>query len=178
MVLDEFTAKDGRIVVFRKPKWADLDGLLDFINSIVREGAPINLTAEVSRTEEIEFLARRLVDIEKGNKIQFIAEIEGEIIGNADIAKHVGRQSHVGTLGIIVKSDFRRIGIGAKLKEKLTDEAKKKGLKIINLQVNETNIPAITLYKKLGFSETGRTPKAISWKGKYVDSVTMTVDIT
>jgi len=176
-VSDEFTTKDGRIVVFRMPKWADLDGLLGFINSIIREGAPINLTTEVSRTEEIKFLARRLAEIEKGSIIQFIAEIDGEIVGNADIARNVGRQSHVGTLGIIVKSAFRRIGIGAKLIEKLTDEAKKKGLKIINLQVNETNIPAITLYKKLGFRETGRTPKAISWKGEYVDSVAMTVDI-
>ncbi len=175
-MLDEFTTKDGRIVIFRKPKWTDLDGLLDFINSIVREGAPINLTAEVSRNEEIEFLARRLVEIEKGDIIQLIAEIEGEIVGNADIARHVGRQSHVGTLGIIVKLGFRRIGIGAKLIERLISEAKRKGLKIIDLQVNETNVPAITLYKKLGFRETGRTPKGIYWNGKYVDSITMTID--
>lgn len=173
----EFTTKDGRIVVLRKPKWTDLDGLMNFINSIVRESAPINLTTEVSRAEEIEFLARRLVEIEKGNIIQFIAEIEEEIVGNADIMRHVGRQNHVGTLGIIVKSGFRRIGIGTKLIEQLTNEAKKKGLKIVNLQVNETNIPAMTLYKKLGFRETGRTPKGIYWKGEYVDSVIMTASL-
>lgn len=176
-MLDEFITKDGRIVVFRKPKWTDLDGLLDFINSVVREDAPINLTAEVSRNEEVEFLARRLVEIEKGNIVQLVVEIKGEIVGNADIARHVGRQSHVGTLGIIVRSGFRRIGIGAKLIEKLISEAEKEGMKLITLQVNETNIPAITLYKNLGFKEIGRTPKAIFWKGKYVDSVTMIVDI-
>jgi L-amino acid N-acyltransferase YncA len=174
----EFIAKDGRPVAFRKPKWEDLDGLLDILNSVVREGAPVNRTTGVSRSEEIDFLARRLAEIERGTVIQLIAEVDGELAANAEIRKGAGRQSHVGSLGIIVKSGFRHMGIGAKLMERLISEGKKQGLKIITLQVNETNLPAISLYRKLGFRETGRIPKAISWNGKYVDDVTMVIEIS
>jgi ribosomal protein S18 acetylase RimI-like enzyme len=174
---DQFNAKDGRTVVIRKPRLEDLDGLLELVNSTVREGAPINRMTELSRTEEIEFLPRRLAEIERGDTIQIIAEVEGELVGNAEIRRHVGRQSHVGTMGMSVKSGFRRIGIGARLIEKLIDEGKKQGLKIITLQVNETNLPAITLYRKLGFKETGRIPKAVYWNGKYVDDIIMVTSI-
>jgi ribosomal protein S18 acetylase RimI-like enzyme len=155
----------------------DLDGLLDILNSVVREGAPVNRTTEASRTEEVDFLAKRLAEIERGEVIQLVAEVEGELAGNAEIRRHAGRQSHVGSLGIIMKSGFRRMGIGAELMERLISEGKKQGLKIITLQVNETNLPAISLYRKLGFRETGRIPKAINWNGKYVDDITMVVEI-
>jgi ribosomal protein S18 acetylase RimI-like enzyme len=111
-------------------------------------------------------LPKRLAEIKRGEIVQFIAEIDGEVVGNAEVRRHVGRQSHVGTMGIVVKFDSRRIGIGTRLIEKLLSEGKKQGLKIVTLQVNETNLPAITLYRKLGFNETGRIPKAIHWNGK------------
>ena len=40
MVAD-FSVKDGRRVVLRTPKWEDLDGLLELINSLVEEKAEI-----------------------------------------------------------------------------------------------------------------------------------------
>ena len=55
---------------------------------------------------------------------------------------------------------------------------KKQGLKIVMLQVNETNLPATTLYRQLGFEETERIPKAVFWKGKYVDDVIMAKEIS
>jgi len=174
---DEFVAKDGRTVVIRKPRLEDLDGVLELVNSTVREGAPINRMTELSRAEELEFLPRRLTEIERGDTIQYMAEVDGELVGNAEIRKQVGRKSHLETLGMSVKSGFRRKGIGARLMEKVMNEAKKKGLKIITLQVNETNLPAITLYRKLGFKETGRIPKAVYWNEKYVDDIIMVADI-
>jgi RimJ/RimL family protein N-acetyltransferase len=175
---DEFITKDGKTVALRRPKLDDVNSLLELVNSTVREGAPINRMTELTQIEEMEFLPRRLAEIERGEAIQYVAEVEGELVGNAEIRKQVGRKSHVGTLGINVKSGFRQIGIGAKLIEKLIGEAKKQGLKIITLQVNETNLHAISLYKKIGFRETGRIPKAVCWNGKYVDDITMVIDIS
>jgi ribosomal protein S18 acetylase RimI-like enzyme len=176
--MSEFIAKDGRTVVIRKLRLEDLDGLLELVNSTVREGAPINRMTELSRTEEIEFLPRRLAEIERGDTVQFIAEVDGEVVGNAEVRRHVGRQSHVGIMGMSVKSSFRRIGIGARLLEEMISEAKKQGLRVITLQVNETNLPAIALYRKLGFKETGRIPKAVYWNGKCVDDIIMVADIS
>jgi ribosomal protein S18 acetylase RimI-like enzyme len=176
--MSEFIARDGRAVVVRELRLEDLDGLLELVNSTVREGAPINRMTELSRAEEVEFLPKRLGEIKRGETVQFIAEVDGEVVGNAEVRRHVGRQSHVGTMGIVVKSGFRRIGIGTRLIEKLLSEGKKQGLKIVTLQVNETNLPAITLYRKLGFNETGRIPKAIHWNEKYVDDIIMVTDVS
>jgi len=77
-----------------------------------------------------------------------------------------------------VKNGYRRIGIATKLMEVLVREAKKHGLKLIVLDVYENNYPARALYKKFGFKEVGRVPKAIFWKGEYVDEIRMALDIS
>lgn len=46
-----FTAKDGRQVVLRTPRWEDLDELLELINSLVSEGAEISRNKKVTRAE-------------------------------------------------------------------------------------------------------------------------------
>lgn len=172
-----FKAKDGRTILMRSPRWDDLDGLLDFINSLVREEAPINKISEISRSEQIEFLARRLSNIENGRIIQLVAEEDGKIVGNADVTKLSGRESHVGTLGVAVRFDSRRVGIATKLIETLMYEAKKQGLKMILLAVYENNLPALALYRRLGFKEVGRTPSGIRWKGKYIDDIRMAKEL-
>ena len=177
MIREEFTARDRRTIILRMLEWEDLDELLDFSNSLVKEEAPINRVDEVSRSEEVEFLATRLSSIEKGEVLQLVAETEGKIVGNAEVVKLSGRESHVGKLGISVRSGYRRIGIATKLIEILLREAEKQRLKIILLAVYENNLPALTLYRKLGFKEIGRTPRGVCWKGKYVDDIKMALEI-
>jgi len=46
-------------------------------------------------------------------------------------------------------------------------------LKVIVLDVYEKNLPALNLYRKMGFKEVGRIPKAIFWKGRYIDDIKM-----
>jgi len=146
MTEEDFTAKDGRTILLRNPRWKDLDGLLDFINSLVREEAPINRINEISRREQVEFLARRLSSIETGEIIQLVAEESGKIVGNADVTKLSGRESHVGKLGVAVRSGYRRIGIATRLIKTLIHQAERQGIKIILLAVYENNFPALELY--------------------------------
>ena len=40
-ILCRFAARDGRKVILRTPRWEDLDDFMDFINSLVEEGADI-----------------------------------------------------------------------------------------------------------------------------------------
>ena len=176
-MVEKFSAKDARTVFLRRPIWEDLDGLMELINSLVREEAPINRMEGVSRSEEIKFLTKRLSNIEKGEIIQLVAEVDGAIAGNAEITKLSGREAHVGRLGIGVKKGYRRIGIATGMIESLLRQAKKHGLKIILLAVYANNLPAITLYKKLGFREIGRTPKGVRWKGEYIDDIRMALEI-
>ena len=174
-IIKTFTLKDGRKAIVRTPRWDDLDDLMDFINSLVREEAPILREKEVSRIEEAEWLAGRLISLEKNEIIHFVAEVDGKVVASAEITKRRGHQKHVGVLGIAVKSGYRRLGIATKLMEALLQEAKRQGLKVIILDVYEKNLPALNLYRKMGFKEVGRIPKAIFWKGEYIDDVKMTL---
>lgn len=164
-------------MIIRKPKWSDLDDLLDFINSLVEEQAPILRANEVSRAEEAEWLSRRLLSIEKGDIIHLVAETAGQVVAAADIRKHKGRMRHVGTFGVAVKAGFRRKGIATKLVDTLLQEAKRDGLKLIVLDVFEDNLPARVLYTKFGFKEVGKIPNAIFWNGRYMNAFIMALEI-
>jgi len=110
-IIQTFILKDERKAVIKTPRWEDLDDLIDFINSLVREKAPILRAKEISRIEEAEWLTGQLVRREKGELIHFVAEVDGKVVASAEIGKRRGHQKHVGVLGIAVKSGYRRLGI-------------------------------------------------------------------
>ena len=56
---------------------------------------------------------------------------------------------------IAVYPEYRRMGIGDLMLEKLETWAGEKGLAIMTLEVRESNLPAIALYAKHGFETTG-----------------------
>ena len=63
------------------------------------------------------------------------------------------RQSHRGGLGIL--PEYRGLGIGSRLLEKVIEKAKEFGLEKIELHVYTSNKPAVALYRKFGFEEEG-----------------------
>ena len=58
-------------------------------------------------------------------------------------------------MNIVVRKNFRNKGIGKKLLDFLLKEAKKENIKVAFLEVNKDNLPALKLYKNLGFKEIG-----------------------
>ena len=173
-----FIAKDGRKVVIRLPRWEDLEGLMKYINSLVDEEVEIVLTKKVTREEEAEWLAKRLVSIDKGDVIHVVAEVNGEIVAGAEVGKQRHLMSHVGMLGIGVKSGFRGIGLGTAIMKTLIEESRKAGLKVLVLDVFETNNTAKELYKKMGFKEVGKIPKGVLRKGNYIDLLRMALELS
>ena len=65
---------------------------------------------------------------------------------------------------IAVLPYMRQKGIGAKILEKMIDSAKNENLDFLTLEVRESNIKAIGLYKKFGFKLVGAR------KGYYSDN--------
>jgi len=173
-VIREFIAKDGRKVVLRPLKWEDLDELLDFINSLVEEGADIIRAEKVSREEEIEWLSRTLACMEKGEVFCLAAEVDGRVVANSEIIMGTGYSKHVGVIGIGIKKEFRGVGIGTEMVKALEEHARKIGLKVLTLAVFANNQHAINLYNKMGFVETGRVPKRFFKDGVYIDEIIMT----
>ncbi len=81
------------------------------------------------------------------------------------VVGYVGSQSVMGEadmMNIAVATDYRRQGIGEKLVAVLMDMLKKKDVHSLALEVRVSNVPAITLYNKLGFVQVGRRPNYYS----------------
>ena len=75
---------------------------------------------------------------------------------------------------IVVKKEFRNLGIASKLTEKAKMFAKKQGIKTLSLEVSNKNITAYLLYKKLGFVER-RTRKR--YYADFSDAIEMIMKI-
>lgn len=170
-------AKDGRKVTLRPIRWEDLDDCIEFINSLIDEGADIAVETKVSRNEEADWLGKRLASMEKGELVDIVAEVDGKMVANAEVGRRSGPMSHVGDLGIGIRAGYRGIGVGTMLMETLVDESRKMGLKVLVLSVFDTNKTAKGLYKKIGFKENGRIPKGVFKNGEYIDLVRMTLEL-
>lgn len=105
-----------------------------------------------------------------------VAEVDGEIVGSADLHNGERRRiQHVATVGITVLKEFRSLSVGKALMDTLIKWASKHPvIEKIGLGVFSNNAGAINLYKKLGFIEEGRKVKEIKINpDSYVDSILM-----
>ena len=58
-------------------------------------------------------------------------------------------------MNLCVHPDFRRRGIARQLMDALLKGAENAQLAFVTLEVRESNVPAISLYKSLSFEEVG-----------------------
>lgn len=61
-------------------------------------------------------------------------------------------------LSIAVARSCRRLGLGRQLMEAVLRELHRQRAETLFLEVDETNVPAVVLYQRLGFREVGKRP--------------------
>ncbi len=175
-VVRKFKAKDGREVTLRAPKWDDLDDMLEFINSLVDEGADIMMDTKQTREQEVEWLARLLTRLEKDEITVVVAEVDGRFVGQTEVTPQNMRSKHVGVLGIALKDGCREIG--TELMKEAETQSRRLGLEILNIEVFATNDRAKHVYEKLGYREVGAWPKVIKKDGAYIDGILMSKELS
>jgi ribosomal protein S18 acetylase RimI-like enzyme len=105
-----------------------------------------------------------------------VAICENNVIGWCDIASlHRPIFEHAGGLGIGIISGYRRLGIGEKMMRMALEKASQRGLTRVELTVRAPNIPALTLYKKLGFLVEGVKRRGVLIDGQYEDLIMMAI---
>jgi RimJ/RimL family protein N-acetyltransferase len=177
-LIHRFSAKDGREVILRTPRWEDLDDLMELINSLIEEGADIEYDTKKTREEEVDWLSGAIAQLEKGNTLYMVAEVAGKVIASSSVGKRRLRcENHVGDIGLLIRSGYRDVGIGTEMMKTLIDQARIMGLKVLVLSVFATNERAIHVYKKVGFKEVGRIPRSIYRNGTYIDRVMMAKEL-
>ncbi len=105
----------GKTVVLRAMAWDDLDELLAFANGLVDDkqrgrGSDVftGFERKVTREEEADWLANRMVRIENGDMVSVLAEVGKRVVANGDIARgHYGETRHHGELGLTVTAVYR-----------------------------------------------------------------------
>lgn len=173
-LIKTFESKKGNTVTFRYLKSDDLDGMLTYINELIREDTFIEMSGqELTREEEEKFMQETLSKMKKDEVRMVIVEVNGVYAGSGGVEKQTYRKQHVGVVGISLAKAVREEGIGTQLLQTLIEEAKSLGLKLLELNVFENNPRAIRTYKRAGFRTGGIIPNAILYKGNYVGEIKM-----
>jgi phosphinothricin acetyltransferase len=173
-VLEKFHFdKTGRKynIVFRYPKMSDARLLLHHINSLVEEHAPILANKKFTLKEEKEWLKELITKGKRGQIIAVVIEVGRNVIGVAELRRHIGRKSHVATFGISVGKEYRRLGLSTRVFSLLEKTAGVHGIKIIASCYYSKNKASEKLHKKLGFHVTGRIPNAGRFGKSYDDEI-------
>jgi len=91
-------------------------------------------------------------ELTNGNSKYLVAKIDNKIVGFAGIIPVLDEAD---ISNIVIHKNLRNQKIGSLLFEALIDLAISLNLKTLNLEVRESNIPAIKLYEKYGFKTCG-----------------------
>ncbi|RMG67153.1 MAG: ribosomal-protein-alanine N-acetyltransferase [Nitrospirae bacterium] len=92
-------------------------------------------------------------ELENPHCICLVAEVNGRLAGFI-MGRYVVDEAEV--LEFAVKEEFRRKGVGLGLLSALKEKLRKRNIKVLYLEVRQSNTPAIRLYQKAGFKEWGR----------------------
>jgi RimJ/RimL family protein N-acetyltransferase len=151
-----------------------IESYYECLNSVARERRYLAFVQAPPKESVREYV---LSSIEKDIP-QFVATKENEVIGWCDITP-MRREGfrHCGELGMGVRDGFRRMGVGTRLVDQTIQKTKEQGIERVELEVFGSNIPAIRLYEKMGFTVEGVKKKARKLDGIYDDLVVMAMFI-
>jgi len=119
--------------------------------------------------------ARRVAEWPENDYV-FVAELAGEVVGNLGLhsVSKSPRRRHVGTLGMAVRDDCQRRGVGTALLSAAIDVADNWiGYARLELTVYTDNAAAIALYRKFGFETEGTARQYALRDGEFVDALMM-----
>lgn len=168
--------KDGTPCLLRSPAPEDAGRLLQYLKTVC--GETDNLTRypdELTQTEEqerqfIQSMARSRRDV------MIAAFFQGELIGNASLSPvgEAEKLRHRATVGLGVLQQYWGLGLGGRLLEAALALAPDLGYEQVELEVLTSNQRGLALYRRMGFEERGRTPRAFRLRdGGYEDETMM-----
>ena len=126
-------------MIFRQMKPEDLDSIIKIESTC--------FTANAWSEDDFLYLIN-----EKSDAVRYINVVAEE---NGEIAAYLAAVTIADEMNVdsvAVKPEYRRKGVASKIIDFAISEAK---ASVITLEVRESNLPAISLYRSLGFEQTG-----------------------
>ena len=157
--------RNGSAYTIRSVEPEDAPRMLEYMKKMLGETPFLLRTPEefiYTPEEEAGILARRKDD---PRCLMLAAVQDRQIIACADICSHgaKSRVMHRGELGISVRKDYWRQGIGSALMDRLISFAVGSGYEQIELTVESRNRRALELYLKYGFMVYGTRPHGMKY---------------
>ncbi|MGE5171758.1 MAG: GNAT family N-acetyltransferase [Rudaea sp.] len=119
--------------------------------------------------------SKRIAESPAGDHV-LVAEVDGEVVGNLGLhpVSTSPRRRHVGTIGMAVRDDWHRRGVGSALLGAAIDLSDRWiGYTRLELTVYTDNEAALALYRKFGFETEGIARGYALRDGAYVDAYMM-----
>ncbi len=147
----------------------DAAALLDYLKIIGGETDNLSFGPEgvpLSVESEQDYLRAQCGSADNA---QYLAKVDGEIIGTASLNRKPGRMRHRGEFGISLKKAWWGCGAASALMEAILAFTKENGFEQVNLEVRSDNARAIHLYEKYGFRKLCTFPAFFKIRGEAVD---------
>lgn len=171
------TIKEGDEVIIREAASDDASQYLQYFHHNLTTSQFIPLYPD-ELVQSVEDEIQWIESFEKQkNCLLLMAEYNGKLIGNISVNGHSRTMlQHTASIGMSVSKEWRNKGIGKLLMESVISWSEENEmLELLWLQVFAQNTVAITLYKKMGFIETGKQKSFFKARtGFYSDNITMT----
>lgn len=106
--------------------------------------------------------------------IALVAELEGMLLGSAELTPFTGRRAHAGGIGMGVHAAWHGRGVGSRLMTELLDIADNwLGLRRVELRLFADNEAALALYRKFGFEVEAHIRGEALRDGVFIDGLLM-----
>ena len=138
-----------RTATLRLMEKSDRDRVLDFARSLSRDDL-LFLRKDITASQVVDEWLR---DIEAGHTITVLAEADGELVGYGSLLldeSSWGR--HMGEIRVLVKSDYRGVGLGRRLAFDVFGIAKVLGLEKITARMTQEQTRTRAILERLGFT--------------------------
>ncbi len=160
----------GHQIQIRQARESDAISIREAVKAIAAEKWYLATVEGFSLKQTRAFL-RHIVD---GDLPQVMAIAEETVVGFCDILPNPAMGfTHVARLGMGVRSEWRRQGIGRRLLEACLARAKNADVEKVELEVFSDNIAAVRLYESFGFSREGVRVRGRKLDDRYQDVVLM-----
>lgn len=163
--------KDGISFQLRPATSVDGEIIEKNINSVCKEKVYL-YTDTFILTHEWRKVLSNSVD-EKGGDLLIVSQVEQEVVGHLRLFSewYGQRGRHVGIIGLSLVEKYREKGIGTALLSYAIDWARHVQFEKLTAAIIATNIRALNLFKKFGFSEEGVRKKQFKINGTYYDEL-------
>lgn len=176
----EITLKDGRKCILRSAESSDAEAFLDYFEKA--HGETDFLCTYPDETAHNVEKEEKILEETLGSdgSIEICAFVGGRLVGSAgiDAVRDREKTRHRAEYGVSIIKEFWGLGIGGELTKACIECAKEAGYRQLELDVVSENERAISLYRKFGFVEYGRNPRAFRTRdGRWQELVLMRLEI-